>query len=266
MTAAPGNSRSRWTLTDWEHRLRGEPEPPLPQFTDAEMEGLQPPVRRHLTHAIAAGTPLSPCARLSMRGTIKLGRWLPFRARQVLHPHKGFIWTARVAGVIAGSDQYLHGTGGMDWKLAGLLRVAHAEGPDVSRSTAGRGGAEAIWLPTAMLPRHGVRWTAHDDTHITAHHQLDETPLDVHHTLGPDGSIQSLVFDRWGDPDKAGRWDWHPFGGEITAQHTFAGLTIPSSGRMGWHYGTDRWPAGEFFRFKITALRPLPPAGSRHVR
>ena len=44
-----------------------------------------------------------------MRGSIRLGRWLPFRARQVLNPHVGFIWAARVGEVIAGSDQYLDG-------------------------------------------------------------------------------------------------------------------------------------------------------------
>ena len=263
MTAASGNKRSSWTLTDWEHRLSREPGQPLERFTEADVEGLEAPVRRYFAHAIAPATPLSLCARLSMRGSIKLGRWLPFRARQVLRPHDGFVWAARVAGVIAGSDQYLDGTGGMDWKLGGLLSVAHEEGPDVSRSAAGRGGAEAVWLPTAMLPRCGVRWTSPDDTHITAHYQLDGIPLDVHYSLGVDGSIRSLVFDRWGDPDKTGQWAWHPFGGEITGQHTFAGLTIPSSGRLGWHYGTNRWLGGEFFRYKITSLQPLPTARDR---
>jgi len=264
MTAEAGNSRSSWTVTDWEHRLCCAPGQSVGRFTEAELEGLDAPVRRYLAQAIATGTPLFQCARLSMRGSIKLGLWLPFRARQVLCPHDGFIWAARVAGVVVGYDQYLDGTGGMDWRLGGLLSVAHEEGPDVSRSAAGRGGAEAIWLPTAMLPRCGVRWTSQDDTHITAHYQLDGTPLDVHHSLGPDGSLRSLFFDRWGDPDKTGRWALHPFGGEITGQHTFAGLTIPSSGRMGWHFGTDRWPRGEFFRYKITSLAPLPSAARGH--
>jgi hypothetical protein len=259
VTATPGGSRGSWTLTDWEHRLGSEPGHPPRPFTDAEMEGLAAPVRRYLAHAIAPTTPLYQCARLSMRGSIKLGRWLPFRARQVLAPHDGFIWAARVAGMIVGSDQYLDGTGGMDWKLAGLIRVAHEEGPDVSRSAAGRGAAEGIWLPTAMLPSCGVRWTSQDDTHITARYQLHGTPVEAHYSLGPDASIQSLVFDRWGDPDKTGTPAWHPFGGQITGQHTFEGLTIPSSGRLGWHYGTNRWPSGEFFRYKITSLQPLPP-------
>lgn len=255
MTAAARICR---TLDDWEKRLSGEPTPSILSFSDTELEGLESPVVRHLRHAIAPGTPLIQCGRLSMRGSIKLGRWLPFRARQVLAPHFGFIWAARIAKVISGADQYLGGTGGMDWKLGGLLTVAHAEGPDVSRSSAGRGGAEAIWLPPAMLPRYGVRWTAESDTHITAHHQVDSTPLDVHLTLDADGGIRSLVFDRWGDPDKTGQWAWHRFGGEITTQRRFGGLTIPSSGRFGWHFGTDRWPAGEFFRYEITDLRPNP--------
>jgi hypothetical protein len=86
-------------------------------------------VRRHLTQAIAPGTPLATAARLRMRGRIKVGRWLPFRAHQVLNPHHGLVWTARAAGVIAGSDRYVDGTGGMDWKLAGLVTVARAQGP-----------------------------------------------------------------------------------------------------------------------------------------
>lgn len=258
-------SRSRRSLVDWEHELQSEQTHQLPVFTPSEIDGLDAPVRRHLTQAIAVGTPLAQGARLRMHGSIKLGRWLPFRADQVLSPREGFIWAARIAGVIAGSDQYLDHVGAMTWKLCGLVTVEHAEGPDVSRSAAGRGGAEAIWIPTATLPRYGVRWSAQDDTHITAHHQLtghhplEDTALDVHYTLGADGAVRDVVFQRWGDPDQTGTWAWHPFGGEFTGWWTFDGLTIPSSGRMGWHFGTDRWLDGEFFRFTITALRPLTP-------
>jgi hypothetical protein len=182
MTAASENRRSSWTLTDWEHRLSREPGQPLERFTEADVEGLEAPVRRYLAHAIAPATPLSQCARLSMRGSIKLGRWLPFRARQVLRPHDGFVWAARVAGVIAGSDQYLDGTGGMDWKLGGLLSVAHEEGPDVSRSAADEvapklSGSQPRCCPAAgsagrarttpTSPR-STSWTAPPSTFTTA--------------------------------------------------------------------------------------------------
>lgn len=161
-------------------------------------------MQHHLTAAIRSGSALTTAVGLKMHGRIKVGRWLPFRARQVLSPHEGFLWTARAAGLIAGSDRYLDGVGAMRWKVAGLITVADGEGPDVSRSAAGRGGAEAVWVPTALLPRFGVTWSAVDHSHITARYALGETPVEVNYTLDSDGRIQSLVFDRRGDPDNTG--------------------------------------------------------------
>jgi hypothetical protein len=69
---------------------------------------------------------------------------------------------------------------------------------------------------------------------------------------GDDARVRSVVFDRWGDPDNTGTWGHHPFGFEVTGFSTFDGVTIPSAGRAGWFYGTDRWDEGEFFRAEIT--------------
>jgi hypothetical protein len=247
-------------LTNQEARLL---QPPAPgRFGAAELDRLPEPVRRHLTQAIAPGTPLATAARLRMHGRIKVGRWLPFRAHQVLNPHHGLVWTARAAGIIAGSDRYLDGTGGLDWKLLGLLTVAHAQGPDVARSAAGRAGAEAVWLPTALLPRFGVRWSAGSVDQVTAAFRVGDTPVELRLRLDAAGQIASLVFDRWGDPDNRGSFGWHRFGGEFTGYGSFQGLTIPCSGRLGWFYGEDRWPVGEFFRYQLTALEPVAePAG-----
>ncbi len=53
------------------------------------------------------------------------------------------------------------------------------------------------------------------------------------------GLPESVWFQRWGDPSNTGKFDWHPFGGEITGYAGFDGLTIPSKGLMGWFYGTS---------------------------
>jgi hypothetical protein len=86
-------------LSEPEARLLQPPEPA--RFSAAELEGLPEPVQRHLAQAITPGTALAASARLRMRGHIKVGRWLPFRARQILNPHNGFVWAARAAGIIA---------------------------------------------------------------------------------------------------------------------------------------------------------------------
>ena len=230
-------------------------------FTSSELHGLPEAVRRHLAKAIAPGTPLATSARLGMRGHIKIGRWLPFRAREVLDPHRGFVWAARTAGVISGSDRYLDSTGGQDWKLGGLLTVMHADGPDLARSAAGRAGAEAIWVPTALLPRFGVRWTTSGADQVTARYHVDEVAIQAHYRLDADGRVVRFVFDRWGDPEQSSTWAWHRFGGQITGWRTFDGVTIPSAGRVGWFFGSDRWPEGEFLRYQITDLQLVTSVG-----
>jgi hypothetical protein len=202
-------------------------------------------------------------ARLRMRGHIKVGRWLPFRAREVLDPHHGFVWAARAAGVIAGSDRYLDGVGAMDWKLLGLAAVAHGEGPDQARSAAARAGAEGMWVPTALLPRFGVRWTAGGPDRVTVRHQLGETPVEVRYGLDGAGRVRWFVHDRWGDPEGTGTFGWHRFGGEVTGYRSFDGVAIPAAGRAGWFFGTDRWPGGEFFRYRITDLHLVTTAAGR---
>lgn len=125
-------------------------------FSDHDSDGLPDPVRRYLSRAIAPGAPLARSARFGMRGSIKLGsRWLRFRGHEVLSPHHGLLWAVRVGGVITGSDRYLDAEGSMQWKVLGVVPVVNAYGPGVSRSTAGRVGAEAVWVPTALLPRFG---------------------------------------------------------------------------------------------------------------
>jgi len=65
-------------------------------------------------------------------------------------PRCEVVWTARAAGVIAGSDRYLDGTGAMEWRLAGMVALAH--GTDVTRSAAG-------WASCTPTPKAGCgRW------------------------------------------------------------------------------------------------------------
>ena len=234
-------------------------------YTDAEIEGLPGPVRRFFQAALA-GASLAHSARLRMRGRIRIGRWLPFRAVEVLSPHVGFVWAARVAGIIVGSDRFVDGHGAMDWKLAGLIRVMHAEGSDVARSAAERAGAEALWVPTALLPRFGVEWAAADDNHISAQYRIADYPVHLDYTLNDGGRIRSVVFDRWGDPEGSGEYGPHSFAGEFTAHATFDGMTIPSEGRLGWHYGTERWSQGEFFQYRITDMELYPCAPTTRKR
>ena len=236
-----------------ERALVGPPAPAL--FGPREVAGLPTPVRRYFTAAIDEGTPLATAVRLQMRGQIRLGRWIPFTARQILAPHRGFLWQARAGGVISGYDRSIGGIGETHFRLLGVLTVMHAEGHDVDRSAAGRAAAEAIWLPTALLPRFGVEWSAADEHRIHARFTVGDVPVHLRLGLDADGNVVDVVFDRWGDPEGTGKYGWHPFGGLVTGTARTGALTLPTQGRLGWHYGTPRWEEqGEFFRYRLTRM------------
>jgi hypothetical protein len=225
------------------------------RFSSAELDGLPDVARRMLAAAIAPGAPLAASARLRMRGSIKLNRWLSFRATQVIAPGVGFLWRARVAGLIHGYDRSLDGEGEMRWTLGGVFTVASGSGPDVSRSSAGREVGEAFWVPTTLLPRFGVHWRADDDRHAIARIPSGSDAVEVTYEVGDEGEVRSLAFQRWGDPDGTGQFAMHSFGGTMTKHETFGGVTIPTRGTVGWHFGQPSWPSGEFFRFQIDDLQ-----------
>lgn len=240
------------------------PDPDAGRFGESDLAGLPEPVARWFRASIEPGTPHATAADLRMDGSIRIGRWLPMTAREVVAPRTGFVWAARVAGVIVGSDHYLGGSGAMQWRLGGVVPFVRAEGPDVSRSAAGRAAAEGVWVPPALLPHTGVRWEADDEDHLVATWRLGEVDLELHLHLDPaTGLAQRMVFERWGDPERSGTFGLHPFGVEVTAHRTFGGLTVAAEGAAGWYPGTDRWSTGEFFRYRITELEALPPRRPR---
>jgi hypothetical protein len=235
---------------------------PVPAFDPSSWDGLGEPVGRYLRAAIAEGTPLCSGARLRMHGSIRLGRWLPFRAEQILAPRAGTVWSARVAGVISGSDQYLDGSGAMDWRLFGRVPVMSASGDDVTRSAAGRVAGESIWVPTALLADGIGALRSLDDDKVGVRLVVGAETIGVTHRIAEDGRILTSEFQRWGDPDRTGSFGWHRFGVEATGWRSFGGVTIPHEGRAGWHIGTSRWSTGEFFRFAIDRYALIAPGAS----
>jgi hypothetical protein len=51
-----------------------------------------------------------------------------------------------------------------------------------------------------LLPRFGIDWSAEADDHLVARYRIDDVDLEVHCRLDGEGRLQSVAFDRWGDP------------------------------------------------------------------
>jgi len=224
-------------------------------FDPAQIVHLPLAARRYFLHALAPGARLAHTAHLRMHGTIRLGNeWQVFRAEQVLSWDRGFVWKARVGGAlpILGSDRWVDGEGSMKWRLLGIVPVMTAEGPDISRSAAGRLQLESMWLPAVLLDPY-VEWMAGDDdthTELVVHAHGEESHIDLE--IDDRGRPLHGVIGRWGNPE-GGEFHDAAFGSIVEDEGTFDGITVPTKIRAGWFFGTDRFerPGGEFFRAVI---------------
>lgn len=221
-------------------------------FDPAAVAHLPEPAQRYLVHAIAPETPLASAVRLRMHGSIKLKGWHPFTAEEVIVRDRGLVWRAkmRFAGAtMRGFDCFLDGEGAMQWKLGGVLPLIRAEGPDITRSSAGRFAAEAVWLPSLFCSER-VAWEAGDTSVAHAHLVVDAHDEDLALTLSG-GSLQSVALSRWGNPDGLDFRDVE-FGAAVDQEATFGGYTIPVRLRVGWYFGSDRFEdEGKFFQATV---------------
>jgi hypothetical protein len=188
-----------------------------------------------------------------MHGEIKLKGWYPFSAEQVIHWDRGMIWqaTIRVHGIpICGSDSLINSQGASRWNVFGLIPIASASGPDVTRSVAGRVNIESLWLPS-VLCGNDVYWTSSNPTHAHAHFTAHRETADIDYSIDESGVLTSVNMPRWGNPNSP-EFRYVVCGCFIDEERTFQGYTVPSRVRVGWHFGSPRFQQdGEFFRVTV---------------
>lgn len=223
----------RAAAADW--AALSTPLTPPPPFDTTTLSQLPEPARRWLTHAVPSGAPAWSTAELRMHGQIRLGgRWRGFTARQVIAPGRGFVWAARsrMLGMpVTGFDRYRVGHGQMRWRLLGLVPVLSTDGPDVTRSAAGRLAGEGVIVPTACT--HAAWADGPEPDTAVMSWVYDGVPENTVVRIDPTGRLREAVLDRWGNPDGApfGRY---PFGVAIEEEATFNGIRIPAVLRAGW--------------------------------
>ena len=227
-------------------------------FSPDKLDRLPTAAKRYLEHAIAPGTKIASAVRLKMHGEIKLKKWIPFTAEQVICWEHGLIWSAMawMNGFlpIVGSDRVIDGIGAMQWKLLGLFPVMTASGTDLTRSAIGRLQAESVWLPSVFCG-DDVSWTSTElsdldsNLHSSCVVQGDRAELDF--TMDRSGRLKTTKLPRWGNPEGA-EFHYVDFGGILEEEGTFGGYTIPTRLRAGWYFGSKRFESeGEFFRATI---------------
>ena len=228
------------------------------RFSPDRLAGLPAPVRRYFEFALAPGRPLVRRARLTQLGEFLSrpeGPWSPFTAVEhfsVTPP--GFVWDAsiKIAPLVSVRvrDSYLEGEGAMLGKLGGLVPVVDVHGgAEIAEAALQRYLAEAVWLPTALLPGTGVAWTAVDDTTARATLADRGTSAWIEFRFAPGGEIAATSTERYRAVD--GKPVLTPWVGRFWGYERVQGMTVPREGEVAWVLPEGRLP---YWRGRVTGF------------
>jgi hypothetical protein len=214
------------------------------RFSEADLEGLPDPVRTYLGRVIEDGRPYVRRVDLRQRGTFRVGDasspWNPLAARQTVTVHPpGFVWRGRVdlspflpVRVV---DSYLDGRGSLRALLLSTVPVADPEGgPELDEAELTRYLGEAVWFPTALLPREGVEWEAIDDR--TARAVLDhrEATASLVFRFDDDGLVERVSTPgRYREVD--GQYVPTPWSGSFDDYRERDGFLVPVEAATEWN-------------------------------
>jgi hypothetical protein len=209
-------------------------------FDASLLETLPPPVARYFAFALSPGQRIIERAHLSFAGTFaaKPNAWARFTAEQdvrTLPP--GFVWDARIAMMplvpVRVRDSYVGGEGAMRAAAGAVVPVVNQHGtPEMAAASLQRFLAEAVWCPTALLPREGLSWSAIDDTSARVTLTDGATTVSLDMTFGPSGEIESTSTMRYRDVKGTPvltRWVGHH-----RDYKRMEGMMIPTSGEVAW--------------------------------
>ena len=209
-----------------------------------EIEVLPPPVHRYFRAVLQDGQPIVGGVRLSQEGQFRQGDgedgWRPFKATQVFTTRPpGFDWDARIRmapGVTAFvHDAYAAGEGMLHAEALGLITVADVRGtPAAAQGELLRYLAEAAWYPTALLPGHGVRWEAMDDSAAIATLTDGATSVSLEFRFDSEGLITSLKAASRYHGEIDGGPEFAPWHGRFWAYEVRHGMRIPLEGEVAW--------------------------------
>ena len=228
--------------------------PPAPngaaptRYAREQLERLPAPVARYFDFALTPGQPLVRRARFRQAGDFRTrpDAWSPFAAEQHFSVRPpGFVWDATIRMLalapVRVRDSYLAGEGTMYGRVAALVTVADQRGtPEMASGALMRYLAEAVWLPTALLPCERVAWEAVDDSTARATLADGSTTVSVNVHFGGAGEVVRISAMRY--RDVKGTPVLTPWEVRLRDYARVSGMMVPRAGEVAWLLPEGRLP------------------------
>lgn len=199
-----------------------------------------PPKVAELAYRLGAQPMSQRSVRLSQTGRMRQSAnaaWGKFTASQTIAlEHCAFDWRARTGplGIVSVRDALVAGSGLLDVRALGVVRLAHAEpSAGLTRGELIRYLAELPWAPDAILRNVGLRWREDGPDRLVVGAGSDETAAEVTLTLDGEGRIAEAFA-----PDRGALIDGvtvpTPWRGTFADYRLHDGVWLPFFGEVSW--------------------------------
>ena len=218
-------------------------DPQTGTVTDADLDALPDPIRRHLERALEPDQPRIRRVKLHQNGEFRLGpRWHPFEATQWVSTRPpAFLWDATVELApllpVRVVDRYQDREGVLDARVRSLVPVAQAgPGHAMNEGELLRCLAEAVWYPT-VLASDSIEWDPVDDDAAKATLRDGSVTASATFHVGSD-AIERVTGRRYRqDEDSYAEWV-----GRFEDYERRSGLLVPTAGEVAWKDGDGERP------------------------
>jgi hypothetical protein len=230
-----------------------------PVITDADLAHLPVLVQNYLRTAGAVGQPRVKNFRARFRGQIRSGphaRWMSFKAEQLNSfddSSRLFFMEASMFGIpFQALHLYLGPSATMRVKVASLLQVADAKGPDMDRSeTVTLLNDMCVLAPGALITRR-IRWDKVDSRAVRAFFTNAGHTISAELSFSESGELTNFLSDDRLQSSSDGRtFTRTRWSTPVADYRAFGPHRISAHGEARWHTEDGAFAYGRFELYQI---------------
>lgn len=231
---------------------------PMPLVTEADLLPLPPAVRRYLRYTGAVGKSRVQSLRARFRGEMKPGPtagWMPIHAEQYSffdEPERIFLLDANRSGLpFEALHLYAGDAATMRVKIASLLPVIDARGPEMNRSETVTMFNDMCALAPATLLDPRIRWEELDPRTARGTFTNAGNTISAVLTFADDGSLASFSSDDRAESADGKTYAHYRWTTPLRDYRRFGDARLAEHGEAVW-----RHPEGDFVyaRFEVLSV------------
>jgi len=240
-----------------QERLAKTPPPDL--LTEPAISHLPPAVQKYLRCTGAIGKPVIRNFRAVFDGEMKMSEkagWIKIHAVQYNfydQPGRYFHITSKIAGLpFTGLHIYENAHATMQIKLAGLITVADARGPDMDKGETVTVLNDMCFMAPSTLINPGISWETRGYTRVRAKYLNDGIGVSADLEFNENGELVNFVSEDRSRSLDGKTYEQLPWSTPIGDYREVEGRIIPHYGEAVWHY-----PDREFLyaRFRLKEIK-----------